>query len=143
MGSVNRVTLIGHLGRDAEMRHTQAGQAVATLNLATSERWKDKSGESKESTEWHRVVLWGKTAESLHEYLVKGKQLYLEGKLQTRQWEDKAGQKRYTTEIRADRVVLLGGASEARNSGRHVTDEEMATRDEQPGLRDDDDSIPF
>lgn len=126
MGSVNKVQLIGNLGRDAELKYTPAGAGVATLNLATTESWKDKDGKKQEKTEWHRVVIWGKTAESLAEYLVKGKQIYVEGRLQTRQWDDKDGTKRYTTEIRADYVVLLGGTSEARNSGRHVSDEEVA-----------------
>jgi single-strand DNA-binding protein len=109
MGSVNKVILVGNLGRDAELRYTPGGAAVATLNMATTEVWNDKSGQRQEKTEWHRVVLWGKTAESLNEYLTKGKQIYVEGRLQTRQWDDKDGNKRYTTEIRGDRVVLLGG----------------------------------
>jgi single-strand DNA-binding protein len=114
MGSVNKVILVGNLGRDAELRYTPGGAAVATLNMATTEVWNDKSGQRQEKTEWHRVVLWGKTAESLSEYLTKGKQIYIEGRLQTRQWDDKDGNKRYTTEIRSDRVVLLGGGSGGR-----------------------------
>jgi single-strand DNA-binding protein len=106
---VNKVILVGNLGRDAELRYTPGGAPVATLNLATTEVWNDKGGQRQEKTEWHRIVLWGKTAESLNEYLVKGKQIYIEGRLQTRQWDDKDGNKRYTTEIRGDRVVLLGG----------------------------------
>ena len=109
MGSVNKVILVGNLGRDAELRYTPGGAAVATLNMATTEVWNDKQGQRQEKTEWHRVVLWGKSAESLAEYLTKGKQIYVEGRLQTRQWDDKDGNKRYTTEIRGDRVVLLGG----------------------------------
>ena len=111
MGSVNKVILVGNLGRDAELRYTPGGAAVATLNMATTEVWNDKGGQRQEKTEWHRIVLWGKTAESLNEYLTKGKQIYVEGRLQTRQWDDKDGNKRYTTEIRGDRVVLLGGGS--------------------------------
>src|SRR3990167_1259049 len=103
MGSVNKVILVGNLGRDAELRYTPGGSPVATLNLATTEVWNDKSGQKQEKTEWHRIVLWGKMAESLSEYLVKGKQIYVEGRLQTRQWDDKDGNKRYTTEIKADR----------------------------------------
>ena len=110
MGSVNKVILVGNLGRDAELRYTPGGAPVATLNLATTEVWNDKGGQKQEKTEWHRIVLWGKSAESLNEYLVKGKQIYVEGRLQTRQWDDKDGNKRYTTEIRGDRVVLLGSA---------------------------------
>ena len=109
MGSVNKVILVGNLGRDAELRYTPGGAAVSTINMATTEVWNDKSGQRQEKTEWHRVVLWGKQAESLSEYLTKGKQIYVEGWLQTRQWDDKDGNKRYTTEIRGDRVVLLSG----------------------------------
>ena len=128
MGSVNKVILVGNLGRDAELRYTPGGAPVATLNMATTEIWNDKGGQRQEKTEWHRVVLWGKTAESLSEYLTKGKQIYVEGKLQTRQWDDKDGNKRYTTEVRGDRVVLLGGgggggggrpATARRGSGGH------------------------
>ncbi len=103
MGSVNKVILVGNLGRDAELRYTPGGAAVATINMATTEVWNDKAGQRQEKTEWHRVVLWGKSAESLTEYLTKGKQIYVEGRLQTRQWDDKDGNKRYTTEIRGDR----------------------------------------
>ena len=109
MGSVNKVILVGNLGRDAELRNTPSGTAVATLNMATTEVWNDRNGQKQEKTEWHRVIVWGKTAESLSEYLTKGKQIYVEGRLQTRQWDDKDGNKRYTTEIKADRVTLLGG----------------------------------
>src|ERR671938_72255 len=110
MGSVNKVILVGNLGRDAELRYTPGGAAIATLNMATTEVWNDKAGQRQEKTEWHRIVLWGKQAESLQEYLTKGKQIYVEGRLQTRQWDDKDGNKRYTTEIKADRITLLGGA---------------------------------
>ena len=113
MGSVNKVILVGNLGRDAELRYTPGGAAVATINMATTEVWNDKGGQRQEKTEWHRVVLWGKTAESLNEYLTKGKQIYVEGRLQTRQWDDKDGNKRYTTEIRGDKIVLLGGGGGA------------------------------
>jgi single-strand DNA-binding protein len=109
MGSVNKVILVGNLGRDAELRYTPGGAAVATLNLATTEVWNDKQNQRQEKTEWHRVILWGKQAETLQEYLTKGKQIYVEGRLQTRQWDDKEGNKRYTTEIKADRITLLGG----------------------------------
>ena len=109
MGSVNKVILVGNLGRDAELRYTPGGAAVATLNMATTENWTDKSGQKQEKTEWHRVVFWGKVAESLTEYLTKGKQVYIEGRLETRQWNDKDGNKRYTTEIKGDKIVLLGG----------------------------------
>ena len=117
MGSVNKVILVGNLGRDAELRYTPGGAAVATLNLATTEVWNDKNQQRQEKTEWHRVVLWGKQAESLQEYLTKGKQIYVEGRLQTRQWDDKDGNKRYTTEIKADRITLLGGGGGGRGGG--------------------------
>src|SRR6266851_7334816 len=110
MGSVNKVILVGNLGRDAELRYTPGGAPVATLNLATTEVWNDKtSGQKQEKTEWHRIVRWGKSAESLSEYLTKGKQIYVEGRLQTRKWQDKDGHDKYTTEIRGDRIVLLSG----------------------------------
>ena len=109
MGTVNKVIIVGNLGRDAELRYTPSGAAVSTLSLATTDVWNDKAGQRQEKTEWHRVVLWGKQAETLKDYLLKGRQIYVEGRLQTRQWDDKAGNKRYTTEIRSDRVVLLGG----------------------------------
>ena len=109
MASINKVILIGNLGRDPEVRYTQGGSAVANINLATNEVWNDKSGQRQERTEWHRVVVWGKQAEIAKEYLTKGRQIYVEGSLQTRQWEDKDGQKRYTTEVRCQRFVMLGG----------------------------------
>jgi single-strand DNA-binding protein len=109
MGTVNKVIIVGNLGRDAELRYTPGGAAVSTLSLATTDVWNDKAGQRQEKTEWHRVVLWGKQAETLKDYLLKGRQIYVEGRLQTRQWDDKDGNKRYTTEIRSDRVVLLGG----------------------------------
>ncbi len=109
MGSVNKAILVGNLGRDAEMRFTQGGTAVATVSLATTDVYTDREGQRKEETEWHRVVIWGKTAESIQPYLTKGKQIYVEGRIQTREWTNKEGQKVKTTEIRADRVVLLGG----------------------------------
>lgn len=118
MGSVNKVILVGNLGRDAELRYTPGGAAVATLNMATTEVWNDKSGQKQEKTEWHRVVVWGKSAETLSEYLTKGKQIYVEGRLQTRQWDDKDGNKRYTTEIRGDRIVLLSGGGGGMGAAR-------------------------
>ena len=109
MRGVNKVILIGNLGRDPEIRYTRDGTAVANLNIATSDSWKDAQGERQERTEWHRVVAWDKLAEIAKEYLAKGKQVYIEGRLQTRSWEDKDGHKRYTTEVRADQMVMLGG----------------------------------
>jgi len=110
MAGINKVILIGNLGRDPELRYTQNGQPVANFSLATSENWTDKSsGEKVEKTEWHRVVVWGRTAEHCSQYLAKGRTVYIEGRLQTRDWEDKEGQKRSTTEINAQTVQFLGG----------------------------------
>ena len=111
MASVNKVILIGNLGRDPEVRYMPSGDAVANITIATTETWKDKAGEKQEQTEWHRVAMFGKTAEIAGEYLKKGSQVYIEGKLQTRKWTDKEGQERYTTEIRADRMQMLGSRS--------------------------------
>jgi single-strand DNA-binding protein len=109
MRGVNKVILVGNLGRDPEVRYTREGTAVANLNIATTETWNDGSGQRQEKTEWHKVVAWGKLAEIAKEYLGKGRQVYIEGRLQTRSWEDKEGVKRYTTEIKADQMVMLGG----------------------------------
>ena len=109
MASVNKVILIGNLGRDPEMRYTQSGQAVTNFTLATTESWTDKnSGQKQEKTEWHRIVAWGKTGELCAQYLAKGRSVYIEGRLQTREWEDKEGIKRSTTEITANTVQFLG-----------------------------------
>lgn len=143
MGSVNKVILVGNLGRDIEVRHTPGGAAVGTLNMATTDVWTDKAGQRQEKTEWHRVVLWGKQAESLQEYLLKGKQIYVEGRLQTRQWDDREGNKRYTTEVRADRLVLLGSRGAGSTNVRRDSQEqaESATTDNAAELTEDD--IPF
>jgi single-strand DNA-binding protein len=149
MGSVNKVILVGNLGRDAELRYTPGGAAVATLNLATTEVWNDRNNQRQEKTEWHRVVLWGKQAESLQEYLTKGKQIYVEGRLQTRQWDDKDGNKRYTTEIKCDRVTLLGGGGGGRGGGSESYGGGRSSgggggqMDEPPVEPITDDDIPF
>ena len=109
MASVNKVILIGNLGRDPETRYTTGGDAITNLNIATSEQWKDKSGEKQERTEWHRVVLFGRQAEIAGEYLKKGRPVYIEGRLQTRKYTDKEGVEKYATEIVGDRMQLLGG----------------------------------
>ena len=113
---VNKVILIGRLGGDPEVRYTTNGGAVANFNLATNESWTDKSGQKQERTEWHRVVIWGKMAELCGQYLSKGRQAYVEGRLQTREWNDKEGNKRYTTEIVAQSVQFLGGPGERTSS---------------------------
>jgi single-strand DNA-binding protein len=159
MGSVNKVILVGNLGRDAELRYTPGGAAVATLNLATTEVFKDREGQKKEDTQWHRVILWGKTAETLQDYLTKGKQIYVEGKLQTRKWKDKDGNDKYTTEVRGDRVVLLSGGGGARSgsgerasggeragSGEHSAErggDSTTTQAEGGSVELTDDDIPF
>ena len=108
MASVNKVILIGNLGRDPETRYTTTGDPVTTLNIATTEAWKDKAGEKQEKTEWHRVVLFGRQAEIAGEYLKKGRSVYIEGRLQTRKYTDKEGVEKYATEIVGDRMQLLG-----------------------------------
>ena len=122
MGSVNKVILVGNLGRDAELRYTPGGAAVLNFSIATTETWMDKnSGQRQEHTEWHRVDVWGKQAETLQQYLLKGRQIYVEGSLRTRQWDDRDGNKRYSTDVRANRVVLLGrgdGSGRGDASGR-------------------------
>ena len=145
MGSVNKVILVGNLGRDAELRYTPGGAAVSTLNLATTEVWNDRSNQRQEKTEWHRVILLGKQAESLQEYLTKGKQIYIEGRLQTRQWDDKDGNKRYTTEIKADRVTLLGGGGGgSRGASIDRGGSQMAGGGDEPPMEPiTEDDIPF
>ena len=114
MGSVNKVFLVGNLGRDAELRHTAGGTAVSNFSIATTDNWTDKSsGQRQERTEWHRIVVWGRQAESLQPYLNKGKQICVEGRLQTREWNDRDGNKKYTTEVVADRITLLGGRGDS------------------------------
>src|SRR3954471_20866891 len=150
MGSVNKVILVGNLGRDAELRYTPGGAAVATLNMATTEVWTDKGGQRQEKTEWHRIVFWGKVAESLTEYLTKGKQVYVEGRLEKRQWNDKDGNKRYTTEIKGDKIVLLGGGGGGGRGGVSRGGGEESIGGSHPSQGGDvpeqpltDDDIPF
>lgn len=143
MGSVNKVILVGNLGRDAELRYTPGGAAVATLNMATTEVYKDREGQKKEDTQWHRVILWGKTAETLQDYLTKGKQIYVEGKLQTRKWKDKDGHDRYTTEVRGDRVVLLSGGPRGDASGATERTESTPQAEGSGTVELTDDDIPF
>jgi single-strand DNA-binding protein len=110
MASVNKVILLGNLGRDPEVRYAADGAAIANVSIATTSRYKDKSsGDMKEDTEWHRVVFFGRLAEIANEYLKKGRPVYVEGRLRTRKWQDQSGQERYTTEIVADQMQLLGG----------------------------------
>jgi single-strand DNA-binding protein len=142
MASLNKVILIGNLGKDPEVRYTGSGQAVASFPLATSERFKNKSGDWEERTEWHSIVLWGKQAETAKEYLAKGKTVYIEGRLQTRKWQDKDGRDRYTTEVVGDRMQFVGpkGDGGGRQGGRG--DEPTAVYDDPAAFNADDD-IPF
>ena len=137
MASLNRVQLIGNLGQDPELRHTASNTAVCTLNIATTDSRVDKDGQRKETTEWHRVIVWSKQAENCARYLTKGKQVFVDGRLQTRSWEDKqTGQKRFTTEIVASNVQFLGGAGGGgggnsqpraeRSTGRHPQNEQYS-----------------
>ena len=139
MSGVNRAILIGRLGRDPELKFTPAGKAVTNFTMATSENWKDDSGERQERTEWHRIVIWGKLAEVAAKYLTKGSQIYIEGKMQTREWTDKDGQKKYTTEIVANNMTMLDGRGD--NSEKPNNPEKPESSD---GMSPDDlDSIPF
>jgi single-strand DNA-binding protein len=142
MASVNRVILIGNLGRDPELRYTQGGQAVTNFSIATNEKWKDKDGNPQERTEWHRINVWGKPAENCAQYLAKGRSVYIEGRLQTREWEDKEGNKRQTTEIVAQTVQFLGGRGEGppHPSGPLPTE---APGGSSSGASSDGDDIPF
>lgn len=116
-GGVNKVLLLGRLGADPEVRYTPSGAAVANFNLATNESWTDKEGQKQERTEWHRIVVWGKLGELCGQYLTKGRQAFVEGRIQTRDWTDKEGNKRYTTEIIAQNVQFLGGPGDRAQSG--------------------------
>lgn len=118
--SVNKVILLGRLGQDPELKYTPGGSPVCNFSLATTESWTDKSGQKQEKTEWHRVVVWGKLAELCNQYLAKGRQAFLEGRLQTRSWDDKDGNKRYTTEILASTVQFIGGPSANANQNSNV-----------------------
>jgi len=143
MASVNKVIVVGNLGRDPELRYTPSGQPVASFSVATNERWNDRDGKPQERTEWHRIVVWGKQAENCANYLQKGRSVYIEGRLQTREWEDKEGQKRQTTEIVAQTVQFLGGRDGAGTGPRPGG----AGPAREPGPSDappqDDKDIPF
>lgn len=155
MSSLNKVMLIGRLGQDPEVRYTQSNTAVATLNIATSERYKDANGEYQEKTEWHRVVAWGRLAEICQQYLNKGSLVYIEGPLQTRQWEDNQGQKRYTTEVKALQMTMLDskGSSGGGNSNNGGNNQQPAAQSQNKPMSsnvelgsnfdDMDDDLPF
>lgn len=121
MSDLNRVTIIGRLGQDPDIRHTAGqGTAVGNFSIATNAVWKDKDGQKQERVEWHRVVVWGKLAELCGEYLHKGSQAYVEGRLQTRKWEDKEGVTKYTTEIVANQVIFLGGGADKTSAAKEA-----------------------
>jgi single-strand DNA-binding protein len=147
--SVNKVLLIGRLGNKPEIRYTNTGTGVANFNLATSENWNDKNGQKQERTEWHRVVVWGKLAELCEKYLDKGRQCFVEGRLQTRSWDDKDGNKRYTTEVVATTVQFLGGQNAQARSGAGMHEQmgaEMGGGDNAPQVQESaftEDEIPF
>jgi len=134
---LNKVTLIGNLGKDPELKYTNSGVAVATFSLATSDSWKDQEGNMQERTEWHNIVAWRKLAEICGQYLKKGSQVYIEGKIQTRSYE-KDGVKKYMTEIIADQLLMLGGGG-----GRQQTDSSEAPMPEQAPMPSKDEDLPF
>jgi single-strand DNA-binding protein len=140
---INKAILVGNLGRDPEIRYTASGMAVANFSIATTERWKDKNtGEMQDKTEWHKIVAWGKLGEICGEYLSKGRQVYIEGKIQTKQWEDKEGNKRYTTEIVANEMKMLG--SKDSGTGQKSAGPAAVPEYSGPPLTEDkDDEIPF
>lgn len=140
--SVNKVILIGNLGKDPEVRFTQTGSAVASFPIATSEQWNDREGKRQERTEWHNIVVWGKQGEMCGQYLSKGRQVYVEGSIRTRSYDDKSGNKRYITEIVAQRIRFLGGGG----GQRAAQDSDMGSADDMAmggGVPPMDDDIPF
>lgn len=146
MSSLNKAMIIGRLGQDPDVRYTQSNTAVANLSVATSERYKDKQGEWKENTEWHRVVAWGRLAEICQEYLKKGSQVYIEGPIQTRKWEDKEGQTRYSTEIKALTMTMLDSKGESGGNVPPKPDNSQPVSsnvDLNEDFEDIDDDLPF
>ena len=145
MSGVNKVILIGNLGSDPTVRFTPGGQAVANFNIATTERFNNKAGEREERTEWHRIVAWGKLAEICQQYLKKGKQVYIEGRLQTRSWEDQQGQKRQTTEVVASNMQMLGRAGEGGGGGGggDFSSQDYGNAEPAPQGASTDDDLPF
>ena len=139
MASLNRVMLIGNLGQDPDLKYTPTGKAVANFTIATTARWKDKDGQNQERTEWHRIVLWGRQAEIAKDYLRKGKQIYLEGRLQTRNYDDKDGNKKWITEIVCDRFLMLGRKEET-GAEEFPSGAEAASPSGAPSADDD---LPF
>ena len=144
MASINKVILVGNLGADPETRYMPNGDAVANIRLATTESWKDKdSGEKKEITEWHRVVFYRKLAEIVGQYLKKGSSVYVEGRIRTRKWQDKEGQERYTTEIEANEMQMLGGKPAGDSAQSQQKPQQRNAQGAQGGASDESDEIPF
>lgn len=143
MASVNKVILVGNLGSDPEVKYLPSGMAVANFNIATTEKWTGKDGNPGEKTEWHRIVVFGKTAENCQKYLKKGRQIYVEGRIQTREWNDKEGNKRTTTEIVANQVTFLGSGPGRSEGGRETAAPEGNFVSEPSPLGSSDDDIPF
>lgn len=145
MSSLNKAMLIGRLGQDPEVRYTQSNTAVANFSLATNERFKDRNGENQERTEWHRIVAWGRTAEICQEYLNKGSLVYIEGPIQTREWEDKDGQKKYTTEIKALTMQMLDSRGDSSMGGGRSSEPKKSaqTAEIDSSFDDMDDDLPF
>jgi single-strand DNA-binding protein len=142
MSGINKVIIIGRMGADPEVKTVTGGNTVARLSVATSEQWKDREGQKQERTEWHRVVVWGKLAELCGKYLAKGRQVYVEGRLQTRSWEDQQGQKKYATEIVANTVQFLGAAGGAAAGTTSSNDFGPQDFGPEPSF-DNSDEIPF
>jgi len=145
MSSLNKAMLIGRLGQDPEVRYTQSNTAVANFSLATNERYKDRNGEYQERTEWHRIVAWGRTAEICQEYLNKGSLVYIEGPIQTREWEDKDGQKKYTTEVKALTMQMLDSRGDSSMGGgsSSAPQKPAQTAEIDSSFDDMDDDLPF
>ncbi|MDA9312003.1 single-stranded DNA-binding protein [Vicingaceae bacterium] len=145
MAGVNKVILVGNLGKDPEVRHLENGASVANFSIATSETYKDKNGNRQEQTEWHNVVLWRGLAEIAEKYLKKGSQIYVEGKLRTRSWQDKDGNTRYTTEVVGDQMTMLGGRSSGGNGTPHSTSSNEPSKDKGSAdiSSDDANDLPF
>jgi single-strand DNA-binding protein len=141
--SVNKAILVGRLGRDPETRYTSGGQAVCNFTLATDESYRDRAGERQKRTEWHRIVVWGKQAEIAQQYLHKGSLIYVEGRIQTRQWDDREGQKRTTVEIIANNFRMLGGRAESAPPAAAEAEAPAASGDELPAAEISDEDIPF
>jgi single-strand DNA-binding protein len=143
MSGVNKVILVGNLGADPTMRYTPGGTAVANFNIATTEKFTNKNGERESRTEWHRIVVWAKLAEICNQYLKKGKQVYIEGRLQTRQWEDQSGNSKSTTEVIASNMVMLGRAGDADFSDDAPPQEFPSDEPAVKAKSGDDDDLPF